>query len=103
MTKMYVYQSPNRSVTRSWHDGGGILIITDRSPREAWEMYCADNDLPTKDGSYDEGKTVPPLSECGKRDLVNGEWVTETFEPEGIKLASSQPERVIVFPNAGCC
>jgi hypothetical protein len=104
VTKLYIYRNPNRPVSSEYHTEGGIVIITDDSPREAWETYCAVNGLP-KIGDAAEGVTMEPLSELGKivRDS-DGNYIGQVLDdPEEIELAESRPEQVIVFPNAGCC
>lgn len=74
MTKLYVWDYVG-GVTDAWHDGGGVLIVTNRDYADAWrerdEPEGTRADLPEPDAVYD--------------------------------LAGSHSESVRIFADAGCC
>ena len=81
--KLYIYEyiSP---ISTNYHDGGGLVIVTDGDPQAAWE----------KTNNYAEivrrfGK------DCEKADLSQPDRV--------IDVPDSEPDVVYVFLDAGCC
>lgn len=73
--KAYVYERVE-AITENWHDGGGLLIITDRGPAKAWREFVK--------GKSDEITRALP-------------------KPDLVFATSATKERVIVFPDSGCC
>ena len=61
------------ALTDRYHDDGGLVIITDRDPNEAWCEY-------TRKGPLTELPTASVIMEV-----------------------VSDKEQVWVFPDAGCC
>lgn len=62
-------------VTDSYHDGGGVVIISDKPAREAWDDF-----LP----NWKEGNR----------------WE----DPDStIKVPDTEEPRVVVFEDSGCC
>lgn len=86
MSKIYVYENL-AYVSTNYHTNGGLVIVTDREPKAAWAEYCLSD---TKEGDY-EYKDYVKMSKAplGKPDLV-------------LKVESTE-EKVIVFPDSGCC
>ena len=78
--KVYIYEYVER-ITHSYHDGGGLVIITDRSPLDAYNESVK--------GEGDEGDASL------RRDALP--------RPDNIIEAVSATERVHVLPDAGCC
>lgn len=77
--KQYIYDYVH-GITDAWHDGGGLVIITAGGPQEALNRYYADNPL-------EDDKIIPLLR-----------------EPDHIyELAGTPEERVLIFPDIGCC
>ena len=75
--KLYMWGSLPE-LTDYYHDDGGLVIITDRDPNEAWDSYAPD-EYPRKG----------PLREFP--------------EADAIMEVVSDKEQVWVFPDAGCC
>ena len=73
--KQYVwkYQNP---ITTEWHSGGGLMIITNGSYQELWNKYFHDNGL---------------------------EGLATLDEPDFVWNVDATEERIIVFPDVGCC
>ena len=61
------------ALTDCYHDDGGLVIITDRDPNEAWHDYSSKGPL------------------------------TELPTSDAIMEVVSDKEQVWVFPDAGCC
>lgn len=81
--KIYVFEYV-APVTRNYHDGGGLVIITDRDPMEAWrasELY------------------VDPRKHYGKADEAD----IDLSSPDAVYDVDADEERVFVFPDSGCC
>lgn len=74
--KTYIWQYV-AGITSSWHDGGGIVIITSRPYNEVWKEY---------------------LIECEEEVECQ-----ELPEPDLIYECSALEEKVFVFEDAGCC
>ena len=72
--KLYLYQVALSPVTNNWHDGGGVVVITDGDPDAVW--------LKSNEG-WDAATAL------GTPDLV-------------LETDATQ-EQVFVFPDAGCC
>ena len=70
--KVYIYEYV-LGITNQWHDGGGLVIITDRDPLDA---YNALSDMPDR---------------------------TELPTPENIIDAPTATEKLHIFPDMGCC
>ena len=62
-------------LTKEYHSNGGLLIVTDRDPLEVYNANL-DNYLLSKEA-------LP--------------------EPDFVYPIDSDEERVVVFPDAGCC
>ena len=84
MTIAYIYEDPTFSVSSNYHSGGSVLLITDDDPNAALARL-----LPYREQSW------------------GGPWGVregEEFEPTAsYELANPEPERLFVFPDAGCC
>lgn len=72
--KIYVWEYLDR-LTDLCHLGGGLLIITDRDPLEVYQENL--------NGGLLEVEALPA--------------------PDYVYSADSDVERVVVFPDAGCC
>lgn len=79
---IYVWEYAD-GVTDSLHDGGGVLVVaaTVDKAREQWGEYARNFD------------GVKPLSNTALDDDPQHVWPTEFFAEE----------RIIVFPDLGCC
>lgn len=83
--KLYIY-SDVVGITDNYHNGGGLVIITDRAPATVWHEHV--DALPKSSGMYPEN--IDPDALEGKLpDLVVG--IVE------------RPERIFIFPDSGCC
>jgi hypothetical protein len=78
--KIYIW-TYLEGVTNNYHDGGGVVIITNRDPQEVWDD-CREK--PRADFWGD----CPEL-ELPEADIVYTVDATE--------------EKIIVFPDTGCC
>lgn len=77
--KAYVYSYPDCALTDNWHSGGGLLIVTDSDPDEAW-------------------KASP------QRELVEKRDAGDLGKPDHVlDVSEDAPDLVLVFPDAGCC
>ena len=74
--KLYIYESVD-GLTTMYHDGGALLILTDRDPQA--ELEAADD--------WTERHKAPKL---GDPDRV-------------IEVADTEENSVLIFPDAGCC
>ena len=75
--KAYVYNYVD-GLTDNWHDGGGLLIITEGDPQQALNLELAGHE------PYKQAPTLP--------------------EPDAIyKVHKGQEEKVFIFPDSGCC
>lgn len=81
--KLYVYNYLY-NLTDNYHNGGGAVVVTDRDPR----VVLQEHREATRDDYYQD----EPLQEIGSEDVTP--LVYEVAETE---------ERVIIFPDAGCC
>lgn len=70
--KVYIYEYVS-GITNSWHNGGGLVIVTDRDPLDA---YNALSDMPDR---------------------------AEMPEPDSVIEAPGATERLHIFPDEGCC
>lgn len=70
--KLYIWNYLE-GLTDNYHSGGGLVIITDRDPNEAWRDYSSKGPL---------------------RELPEADTTVEVV---------SDKEQVWVFPDAGCC
>lgn len=77
MKKLYIWQWVG-PVSANWHNEGGLLIVTAGDPLEAWRS------------SSDYVKFGDEEADLSKPD-----WV--------IEVADETPDKVYVFPDAGCC
>lgn len=75
---IYIYKGVD-GLTGNYHDGGGLVIVTDRSPLDAY------NDHAAKVSEY-EALAIEKLP-----------------APDNVINAVTTTERVYVFPDAGCC
>lgn len=70
---LYIWDYMN-AVTRNYHDGGGVLIVSHHSnARTAWE-----ENFPDYEGDYEEPNHT-------------------------IVTVGSEAPRLIIFPDGGCC
>lgn len=82
MKKLYIYEDLDE-ITDSWHDGGGVVIVTGGDPDEAWRADVAKR--------YEDASFQPKL-------------LTELGEPARvIEVPDTEEDSVLVFPDAGCC
>lgn len=88
--KMYLYEYVS-NVTTSYHSGGGLVIITDREPLEAWEAHKARLILGEVDGE----------DEYDLEDLYD--LTDELPKPDLVLTVSGAKEKVFTFPDSGCC
>lgn len=72
--KIYVWEYLE-NLTREYRPNGGLLIVTDRDPLDVYNENL---------GDYLLSKEALP-------------------EPDYVYTADSDEERVVVFPDAGCC
>ena len=70
--KLYIWNYLG-GLTDNYHSGGGLVIVTDRDPNEAWREYTYKGPL------------------------------TELPTADAIMEVVSDKEQVWVFPDAGCC
>ena len=75
MKKVYIYEWVHR-VTNSYHCGGGACIVTDKDPQDEWNAYAKEQEI----------------AECslGEPTLV-------------LDTSTEVKNKVIVFPDEGCC
>ena len=86
--KIYIYEDVQK-VTTSWHDGGGVVIITAGDPSDAWRLNNAKIAAEHSSNSvYLDPKHI--VQELPEPDLV-------------IEVSEDTQDDVIVFPDAGCC
>lgn len=78
--KQYTYNYVG-GIPDAWHDGGGLVIVTEGDPQQALNRYYADNPLP-------HDKSIPLLPDTPDH----------TYE-----LVGTPEERVLIFPDIGCC
>jgi hypothetical protein len=82
--KLYIYEYVG-GISSSYHDGGGLVIITDRDPADVWREHVGP--AKSSSSSYD----LDPETLVGKTpDLV-------------LDIGDQSPERIFIFPDAGCC
>lgn len=78
--KQYIYNYVG-GITDAWHDGGGLVIVTEGDPQEALNRYYAKHPL-------EDDKTIPVLPDT----------------PGHIyELVGTPTPCVIIFPDIGCC
>jgi hypothetical protein len=88
MTNLYIFENVDR-ISDSWHNDGGLVIVTDRTYDKAWQTYL-------------QGVAAEHPS---NRVYLDDAVIRQSLpEPSYIyPLAASAPESVMVFPDAGCC
>lgn len=77
--KIHTWHYLNR-LTDNWHDGGALVIITDRDYEDAWSYYLASTDDP-------RGHIRTKIDK----------------EPDSTYNVDATEERVFVYEDAGCC
>lgn len=85
MTTAYVYEDVIE-ISGSYHDGGGLVIVTDRDPADVWAEYAA------KENDDDDrwGTSV-------RTSIAD-------LNPDRVYPISGKfDEQLFVFPDAGCC
>jgi hypothetical protein len=93
MTKLYVYENVD-PVSTNYHSGGGVVIVTDREPEEAWADYVRDAfPITTDDRNYDR------IDKHEQERFFDGLTAPQFIA----ELAEDTPEMVTVFPDSGCC
>lgn len=75
--KLYVYDYVD-GVTSNYHDGGAVLIVTDRDPQA---------ELETMPNEWTDSRPAPKL---GDPDLV-------------LDVSPESENAVRIFPDSGCC
>ena len=75
---VYIYLDLD-GLTENWHDDGGLVVVTDRAPLDAYNEHAA------------------------KPDAYPARPLEKLPAPDNVIKANSITERVYVFPNAGCC
>jgi hypothetical protein len=83
--KTYVWEYVSE-ITTNWHNGGGLLIITDGDPQIKWNEYRQEQ-LDNEEYNADSLRTdLPEPSLVYACDFDSGSLFS-----------------VMVFPDAGCC
>ncbi len=83
--KTYVWEYVSE-ITTNWHNGGGLLIITDGDPQTKWNEYRQEQ-LDNEEYNADSLRTdLPEPSLVYACDFDSGSLFS-----------------VMVFPDAGCC
>lgn len=98
--KLYVYTDV-KQLTDRWHAGGGLVIVTDRDPVDAYNgdlIVRATNEIQ----EWEWKSLEETLQE--RTDFVAKLARTELPEPARVyDIPEADTERVDIFPNAGCC
>lgn len=84
--KAFIWQSV-APLTGSWHNGGGCLVVANSLPRA--EEILNEHREKNRIRGYDEDERFP-LDPLQAPSLV-------------LDLAGEHEERLMVFPDAGCC
>lgn len=86
--KIHIYKDVS-PISTSLHDGGAVVVFTDRNPQEVWKDHW--QSIIDKPGSnfYDKTHKEIQNTELGDADLV---YETDATE-----------EQVLIFEDAGCC
>jgi hypothetical protein len=111
LMKLYVFNYVG-GITTSYHSGGGLMIITDRDPAEVWREYASPKQPPPP-------ADLPPVCRCSEE---NDWWCVRCDYEESIRdadldaetlvgktpdlvldIGDQSPERIITFPDSGCC
>jgi hypothetical protein len=88
--KVFIYKYLN-SITEHYHDGGGVVVVA-ASPERAKELILEQlGEHGITDDDFLEEKY-----DAEKRTVVPG----DEMQPEVLKTTK---ERVVVFPDIGCC
>jgi hypothetical protein len=88
MSAAHVFENIDR-ISDSWHNGGSLLIVTDRDPGEAWRAYLQ--------GVADEHESnAVYLDDATVRQSLPEPTVT-------YELRETVAESVMLFPDSGCC
>jgi hypothetical protein len=83
--KTYVWEYVSE-ITTNWHNGGGLLIITDGDPQTKWNEYRQEQ-IDNEEYNADSLRTdLPEPSLVYACDFDSGSLFS-----------------VMVFPDAGCC
>ncbi len=86
--KLYVYEYVEK-LTTSWHDGGGLVIVTTGDPSDAWQAENARiaAEHPSNAVYLDPAQIIQVLP-----------------EPDHVyEVPDDSPDAVIKFPDQGCC
>jgi len=85
---VYIYEDVEQ-ITTNWHDGGRVVVVTDREPNAAWAAHLAAvaAEHPSNSPYLDETKITQELPEPTRV----------------IATPPGEPEAVFVFPDSGCC
>lgn len=85
---VYIYEHLDR-ITTSWHDGGSVVIVTDRDPQDAW---------------HDRLERVATEHPSNAVYLDDAEIVQVLPEPTRvIPTDAGEAEHVYIFKDSGCC
>lgn len=86
--KLYIYEYVSK-ITTSWHDGGGLVIVTAGDPSDAWR---------------DENERIAAEHPSNRIHLDPKYIIQELPEPDRvIEVPDDTPDMVMTFPDAGCC
>lgn len=88
MSAVYIFENIDR-ISDSWHNGGSVVIVTDRDPGETWRAHLQSIAAEHKSNAVYLNDTVI------RQSLPEP---TVTYE-----LRDTVAESVMVFPDAGCC
>lgn len=85
---IYIYELVDR-ITMNWHDGGGVVIVTERDPQAAWSdrLRGIAAAHPSNSDYLDDAKIRQALPEADRI----------------IQTPAGEVEQVFVFQDAGCC
>lgn len=86
--KLYIYEYLDK-LTQSWHNGGGLVIVTAGDPSLAWQERNARiaSEHPSNRTRIDPACIIQELPEP---DHV-------------IPVGDDVPDLILEFPDAGCC
>lgn len=85
MTTAYVYEDV-AEISGSYHDGGGLVIVTDRGPAQVWAEFAAKYNAGTDRWGTQIRTSIADLT-------------PDYFYPISVQC----DEHLFVFPDAGCC
>lgn len=72
-------------VTDNYHDGGAVIIVTDRNPKDVWREYAEKHNSSEDKWGGDIRVELP-------------EEIDEVYSLQG-----AHEERVYIYEDSGCC